>query len=44
MCVAKDPEKVIRDSGLYQKRVANAELVEADAVFKEQERNVAVPF
>lgn len=44
LCASKDPEEVIRDGGLYQKRVANVELVEADAQFKEAEQNVAVPF
>jgi hypothetical protein len=44
LCAAKDPELVIRESGIYTKREANVELVEADPAFKEQEQNVAVPF
>jgi hypothetical protein len=44
LCAAKDPETVIKESGFYQKRQANVELVEAETEFKERERNVSVPF
>ncbi len=44
LCSAKDPDAVIKESGLYQKREANIELVETETAFREQERNVAVPF
>jgi hypothetical protein len=44
LCSSKDPDAVIKESGLYQKREANVELVEAETEFVERERNVAVPF